>query len=403
MKNYKKSLTKFLTQRWKIVVIITTLLLLLGYFAYSYFFLGVRTWAEWTGFGEYKSPTGEYYRAKTLWDWLQLLVVPAMLAILALWYNHQNAVKERKASETRYQLEQSLAQDKMKEDSLRLYLEKITELLTNDGLPLKDNPNDKVIIRAYTLLTLRTLDKERKKIILQFLYEAGVINRENTIVSLSGADLSSINFSDINKSTSFIYTSMYEMEQMSRNKNTGPVPTHFNLSRINLSGANLIESKFRYVDLSHSDLRKSDISKAQFIDTNLNNTDLSNSFMQGVKFLSVDLQMSNLSQVDLSDADLFGSNLRNANLSDAKLRRTNLSNVDLSGANLTGCDFSGAKLDDADFTNAKILSGNINIFASQFTKAKSLEGMILPDGKKFEDSESNFAKYIRLDKKTLGK
>jgi hypothetical protein len=34
----------------------------------------------WTGFG------GE--PAKTLWDWLQLLIVPAVLALGALWFNY---------------------------------------------------------------------------------------------------------------------------------------------------------------------------------------------------------------------------------------------------------------------------------------------------------------------------
>ena len=40
---------------------------------------------EWTGFGEYIRITAdgqeEFQRRKTLWDWLQLLIVPIVLAI----------------------------------------------------------------------------------------------------------------------------------------------------------------------------------------------------------------------------------------------------------------------------------------------------------------------------------
>lgn len=38
---------------------------------------------QWTGFGAYttpKSDTVEYIHEKTVWDWLQLLVIPAVLA-----------------------------------------------------------------------------------------------------------------------------------------------------------------------------------------------------------------------------------------------------------------------------------------------------------------------------------
>ena len=35
---------------------------------------------DWTGFGSYTSPTkeGNFQRAKTLWDWMELLLVPIM-------------------------------------------------------------------------------------------------------------------------------------------------------------------------------------------------------------------------------------------------------------------------------------------------------------------------------------
>lgn len=47
-------------------------------------------WPDWTGLGErtYKQPGGEVVQpSKTAWDWLQLLIVPAVLAGAVAIYN----------------------------------------------------------------------------------------------------------------------------------------------------------------------------------------------------------------------------------------------------------------------------------------------------------------------------
>lgn len=87
-----------------------------------------------------------------------------------------------------------------------------------------------------------------------------------------------------------------------------------NLSRTNLSGANLYRA-----DLSRADLSR----------TNLSGADLSRTNLSG----------ANLSRTNLYCADLFCANLSGANLS-----RTNLYDADLSGADLSGADLYGADL-----------------------------------------------------------
>ncbi|MFL5735589.1 MAG: hypothetical protein ACJ78Q_20725, partial [Chloroflexia bacterium] len=47
-------------------------------------------WAPWTGFDAYapiKSGEVEIQREKTLWDWLNLLIVPAVRAAGGLWFS----------------------------------------------------------------------------------------------------------------------------------------------------------------------------------------------------------------------------------------------------------------------------------------------------------------------------
>ena len=36
---------------------------------------------NWTGFQAYIDSTGEYHPAKTLWDWIELLIIPVVLVV----------------------------------------------------------------------------------------------------------------------------------------------------------------------------------------------------------------------------------------------------------------------------------------------------------------------------------
>lgn len=73
----------------------------------------------------------------------------------------------------------------------------------------------------------------------------------------------------------------------------------------------------------------------------------------------------------MNNTKLIGANFRESSLSEAKLEF-----ADLRESDLTDADLSGAIIDGSDFTNA-IIS------LDQLQKAKSLSGIILPDGKKY--------------------
>src|SRR5260370_19571687 len=114
---------------------------------------------DWTGFN------GNTKSGKTLWDWLQLLIMPLALAIIAIFFNRS----ERKN-------EQRVASDNQQETSLQEYIKEMSELLLHEKLR-ESQPGDEVriIARVRTLTVLLRLDKERKNSILQFLYESGLI------------------------------------------------------------------------------------------------------------------------------------------------------------------------------------------------------------------------------------
>jgi hypothetical protein len=115
---------------------------------------------DWTGLTSATGPTlqpNEQYRpAKTLWDWLQLLIVPLVLAIAALLFNLANSRTERQIAKDRseqdrqiakqryeqdqqiakqhYEQDQQTALDKQREDLLQAYLDRIAELLLEKQL-----------------------------------------------------------------------------------------------------------------------------------------------------------------------------------------------------------------------------------------------------------------------------
>jgi uncharacterized protein YjbI with pentapeptide repeats len=159
-----------------------------------------------------------------------------------------------------------LAVDKQKEDLLQTYLDRMSELLLNYHLRISKDPTDEVryIARSRTLTVLSRLDGDRKRSLLQFLYESYLLSTSGSLISLEGADLTSANLSWLN------------------------------LSNVNLSGANLIDANLHYADLKGANLSRA----------NLAGADLS----------GADLSDANLSDANLNAANLIGTNLTNADL-----------------------------------------------------------------------------------------
>lgn len=231
---------------------------------YSVWFLG-ENWKEGTNFA-----------GKTLWDWLELLIVPIVLGIGALWFNRQEKFRE-----------QELAQDRQLQDALQSYLDKMSELLLKEDLYRRHADKGEAVrdvAQTRTVTILRFLDRERRDIATQFLRDAGLADG-----LLSGASLSKISLAKTN------------------------------LNNVNLSGANL-----NGADLSGTYLGGADLSGAKLRGTNLNSA-----FLEDANLKKADLFESNLSKARLWKADM-----RDALLAFAQLRGAYFSETDLRGANM---------------------------------------------------------------------
>ncbi len=302
---------------------------------------------------------------KTLWGWLQLLIIPAVLAVggyiinLTISRGEQEATKqraqsEREAAEKHAEIEREIALDNQCEAALQEYIDKMAELLLHEKLR-ESKPEDKVrsIARARTLTLLARLNNVRKGSVLQFLHQSGLIEKDENIVDLADANLIGANLPHIN-----LYGA--------------------NLSRIYLTGANLesaglVKTKLQVAWLDRTNLRYAALSEAYLGSAHLNNADLRGAqlfkaYMQFASLSLANLEGANLRNVDLSAASLDGANLRSADLTGAALIETELTGANLEGANLMDANLEGANLSKAIVTT------------EQLNKVKSLLGATMPDG-----------------------
>ena len=90
-------------------------------------------WA-WTGLGSYTLPNSNFQGGKTLWDWMQLLIIPAVLAIAGYVFTLTTSENERRATEQRSRDERDTTLDNQREAALQDYIDKMSELLLEKKL-----------------------------------------------------------------------------------------------------------------------------------------------------------------------------------------------------------------------------------------------------------------------------
>lgn len=288
---------------------------------------------SWTGFN------------KTFWDWMQLLIIPAALALAGFLFNQaerrsrqiadrQQAELERQAAERRVQWEQQLSaqratterflaqwrlevemkqkEEYQREALLQAYLDRMADLLIEKGLRTSVKGDEvRSIARARTLTALQRLDPERKAEVLWFLYESRLLGSQNTerIVDVSDADWSHIRLDESQ------------------------------LGQIDLS----------YANLSHASMRGINLAGANLEGTAMCQADLQEAILRGAKLRNADLTAANLTGADLTNAHLQKTNLSRSRLAQAILRNSTMRDAVLHQA-----DFSRANLQGTFYTQEQL-------------------------------------------------
>jgi uncharacterized protein YjbI with pentapeptide repeats len=344
----------------RIIRVIAIILAVVFSVAFLYRLIRVGYRYEWTGFGEADLPKPENREVrpeKTVWDWMQLLIVPVVLAIVTIVFTLYQEGRLSRIEQQRAQAALQVAEERARAAELQDYLDQMGSLLLNKDRPLRQSKKgDEVrsIARARTLTILERMNPSRKRQVIQFLYEADLIRGvegSQPIMSLR----------EVNLRRASLWGA--------------------NLSEADLSGAHLEKADLPNADLSGADLSGAHLEKADLTRAHLSGANLSDADLGSADLLKTDLRGANLSgaflwrtsliETYLSRADLSGAGLWEADLNGAHLSSANLTNADLSGAYL-----GGAGLSDANLTDAQGATGK------QLKQAKTLEGATMPDGSK---------------------
>jgi hypothetical protein len=96
-----------------------------------------------------------YLYGNTLWDWLELLIAPAVLAGGAIWFNRSQRNRELALEERRAEEARTIEERRSQDAALQSYLDQISQLLIDHSLR-NSQPGDDVrtLARARTLTTL---------------------------------------------------------------------------------------------------------------------------------------------------------------------------------------------------------------------------------------------------------
>lgn len=245
-----------------------------------------------------------YRYEATLWNWLELLIVPAMLALGGYWVNWSLS---RNA--------QGIAERHAQDAALQAYLDHMGQLLLDKDQPLrtsKASSEVRMLARARTLTILEQLDASRKKSVLRFLSESGLINREQPIIVLDEANLVGADLSGALLGETIVYRAFLTRADLSnailRGASFERCKLHAaNLWRANLSGAVLSIAELDGANLSDTNLKEAELRNAEMRKADLTNARLPNTCLRYAVLIGADL-----SEADLRGADLRGADLRDA-------------------------------------------------------------------------------------------
>ncbi|MBP6177945.1 MAG: pentapeptide repeat-containing protein [Anaerolineales bacterium] len=311
---------------WKKYLLYTVYILIASGLLYGLLQLILSGYAvTWTGF-----------QTRTLWDWMDLLIIPIMLAFGAFVLNRSERTIERENANKRAELEREIAKDRQQEAALQAYISRMSELLLEKKLRTTRRKEVRDVARTMTVSVMRGLDKDRNDLVIQFLREAKLIIDKNSI--LNGADMEGMSLQGLN------------------------------LEGVHLQKANLRDAKLEGANLMRANLQDSELWRAN---------------LQNAELLEANLQKAELRIANLEKATLWQANLREADLRFTNFQRANLLQADMQGAYLWGADLKEANLYNAKLQGAYLKEANLwgsSITNEQLIQVESLEGTTMPDG-----------------------
>lgn len=213
-------------------------------------------------------------------DWIDLLLVPLILAVVGggiTWFNNaeqqkrtdQSNQKQQERAEASNKLQKNLADKKQRDTVLTQYIQNMKELLLDKDHALrnpKKNDVSRDVARALTKTTLQQLPSKEedkngqnthKASVLSFLSLSGLIKTPKPIVMLGSSTLGS----DMDFSGAYLPEGYLEEAALS----------DVNLSNANLAGAYLNKANLAATRLDNANLKGAQLGGAYLFQTYLFN------------------------------------------------------------------------------------------------------------------------------------
>lgn len=185
------------------------------------------------------------FRGMTVRDWLDLLVVPVVLSLIAVGFTWQQNERQ-----------QAVAEELGQAAALQAYLDQMNQLMLEEDLRDSEPGSDvRLLARARTVTVLQRLrssprnPETNKEAVVEFLSEAKLIQRsdgKDPVISLRETDLEAIDLDGedlrgvILEDASLEYTNL-----------RGADLEGANLERVDLKGANLEGANLEGANLLH--------------------------------------------------------------------------------------------------------------------------------------------------------
>lgn len=219
------------------------------------------------------------FQKKSFWDWLQLLIVPLMLAFGAFYLNYASETRDKQIAEEGKQqellkdyfskMQTLIVETKKSKDSQPKIVETKKSVETTKSKDSQPNPDGAPLLpefipiaQALTLAVLDELDGKRKGKVISYLADSKLITanikdqKSKPVIDLRKANLKEIVLEDVSLDGLSI---------------TGADMTEAKLTEVILTNSNLVSSKFINATLDTVDFSGSKLGNSNFYDADLKN------------------------------------------------------------------------------------------------------------------------------------
>lgn len=230
------------------------------------------------------------FQKKSFWDWLQLLIVPLMLAFGAFYLNYASGQRDNQLAEERKQ--QEILKDYFSKMQTLILAEKTVQKSNNkptDSPSLnqyqpKLSPESQAIAKALTFAVLDELDGKRKGKVISYLADSKLIIEDPILKSKSEINLEHANLKEIELRDVVMPFVKINNADMTKAKLTNVDLSNSDLADSNLSKATLKDVKLGDAEVYHVDFTETTLTDVDFSNTNLNNSNFDSATLDNITF-----------------------------------------------------------------------------------------------------------------------